>query len=89
MLQDAMLVLSFLADTRSNESALNLCFAMPNILFLQVLYQVHYKLSTLSYRGDINVGIVHLDGQLSHRTSNKHHHHDGSILMLQRHGYGE
>jgi hypothetical protein len=60
-----------------------------NILCLQVLYQVHYKLSTLNYRGVIDVGIVHLDGQLPHQTSNKHHHHGGSVLILQWHGYGK
>ena len=43
------------------------------------MYQVHYKLSTLNYRVLIDVGIVHLDGQLPHRTSNKQHHHGDSV----------
>ncbi len=50
-----------------------------NISFLQVLYQVNKKLSTICYNCFIHVGIVDLDGQLPCRPSNKPHHNGGAI----------
>ena len=59
---------SFLADTKSNESALNLCFTTPVTFnfykFVPSTLQTMY--STLNYCVLIDVGIVHLDGQLPH-----------------------
>ncbi len=67
---------TFLADTKSYEITLHLCFTMPAVfIFTMLVPNELKKLSTLSYHNLIHVGIVDFDGRLPCWTSNKPRNH--------------
>jgi hypothetical protein len=66
---------TFLADTKSYKSTLNLCFTMPAIfIFTKFIWNKLKKLSTLCYCSLIHIRIVDFEGKLC-QPSNKPHNH--------------
>jgi hypothetical protein len=71
---------TFLADTKSYKSTLNLCFTMPaTFIFTKFVPNKLKKLSTLCYHSLTHVGIVDFDGQLPCQPFNKPHNHGFAV----------